>query len=179
MREGLSEPAEVIPVAQRFPLGWVLSIGAATLVIGLLIGLVVMKYFRPAASPISQPVVRSSVRLEPGHWLDGWRLSPPYGFDHPTRTAMAISSDGRFMVYSAVKENPGPQDKPRLYLRRFDQLEAKPIAGTEGGISPFLSPDDRWVGFWADGKLMKVSVDGGVPATLCDVPTAFRLQLGS
>ena len=69
---------------------------------------------------------------------------------------MAISSDGRFMVYSAVKENPGLQEKPHLYLRRFDQLEAKPIAGTEGGISPFLSPDDRWVGFWADGKLMKV-----------------------
>jgi len=41
-------------------------------------------------------------------------------------------------------------------------MEAKPIAGTEGGIDPFLSPDDRWVGFWAEGKLMKVSVDGGV-----------------
>ena len=79
---------------------------------------------------------------------------------------MAISSDGRFIVYSAVTENPGPQAKPHLYLRRIDQLEAKPIAGTEGGINPFLSPDDRWVGFWADGKLMKVSIDGGVPVTL-------------
>jgi serine/threonine-protein kinase len=179
MRDGLSEPAEVMPVAQRFPLGWILSIGAAALVIAFLSGMVVMKYIRPAASPISQPVVRSSVRLEPGYWLDGWRRSPPSGFDQPTRTAMAISGDGRFMVYSAIKENPTPQDKPQLYLRRFDQLEAKPITRTEGGISPFLSPDDRWVGFWADGKLMKVSVDGGVPTPLCDVPYPFGFSWGA
>jgi serine/threonine-protein kinase len=82
------------------------------------------------------------------------------------------------MVYSAIKENPGTQDKPRLHLRRFDQLDARPIAGTEGGISPFLSPDDNWVGFWADGKLMKVSVDGGVPATLYDAELPFGASWG-
>jgi len=168
MREELAEPPLVIPVARRFPLGWILSTGAATLVLGLVMGLAVMRYLKPAASPISQYVVRTTIRLEPGHWLDGVRLSPPEGFDHPTRTAMAISGDGRFIVYVAVKENPGEQDKPHLYLRRFDQLDAKPIAGTEGGMSPFLSPDDRWVGFWADGKLRKVSIDGDVSVTLCD-----------
>jgi len=52
----------------------------------------------------------------------------------------------------------------------MDQSAAKPIAGTEGGTCPFLSPDSRWVGFWADGKLKKVLVEGGVPSTLCDVP---------
>jgi serine/threonine-protein kinase len=82
---------------------------------------------------------------------------------------MAISSDGKFIVYSAIEENPGPQAEPRLYLRRMDQSEAKPIAGTEGGINPFLSPDNRWVGFWADRKLKKVPVEGGVPVTLCDL----------
>ncbi len=92
---------------------------------------------------------------------------------------MALSSDGRFVVYSAVKENPATQDKPNLYLRRFDQLEARPIAGTEGGSSPFLSPDDRWVGFCADGKLMKVSVDGGVATVLCDVPWPFGFSWGA
>jgi hypothetical protein len=91
---------------------------------------------------------------------------------------MAISNDGRFVVYSAIKENPGPQDKPRLYRRETDQLEAKPIVGSEGGISPFLSPDDRWVGFWAEGKLMKVSVEGGVPSALSDVPQPFGFSWG-
>ena len=87
---------------------------------------------------------------------------------------MAISGDGRFVVYSAIEENPGPQAKPRLFLRRMDQSEAKPIAGTEGGINPFLSPDNRWVGFWVGrGKLKKVSIEGGVPSTLCDLSARF------
>jgi len=71
-----------------------------------------------------------------------WRN--PEIFQSP-RTAMAISSDGRFIVYSAIKENAGPQDQPRLYLRRTDQSVSTPIAGTEGGINPFLSPmTDGW-----------------------------------
>ena len=64
-------------------------------------------------------------------------------------------------------------------LRRFDQLEAKPIAGTEGGFSPFLSPDDLWVGFWAGGKLMKVPVEGGIAAVLCDVPQPYGFSWGA
>lgn len=96
---------------------------------------------------------------------------------------MAISGDGRFIVYSAVKEDPGPQDEPRLYLRRIDQLTAQPIPGTEGGVSPFLSPDDRWVGFWTGGlsgkvSLMKVSVEGGVPVSLCDTAAPFGASWG-
>jgi eukaryotic-like serine/threonine-protein kinase len=169
LREQMALPNKPLPVAQRFAPAWFIATGLTALLVGVLIGPAVMKYFKPATSQISQPVVRSPIRLEACYWLDGKRWSPPYGFDHPTRTAMAISSDCRFIVYSAVKENPGPQDKPRLYLRRLGQLEAKPIAGTEGGINPFLSPDDRWVGFWTGEKLMKVSIDGGVPVTLCDV----------
>jgi len=183
MLEGLSEPAEVIPVSQRLSPLQHMSIGAAILVIGLLSGMLAMKYFKPATAPTSQPVVRSSVRVEPGYWLEGLRWSPPYGFDQPSRTAMAISSDGRFIVYSAVKENPGPQDKPCLYLRRTDQMGANPIAGTEGGFNPFLSPDDRWVGFWVvelsgNAKLMKVSINGGVPVTLCDAALPFGASWG-
>src|SRR5208283_5248266 len=123
-------------------------------------------------APSSLPVTRAVIKLEPGHMLDGIRAQPPFGFGQPTETAVAISSDGRFIIYSAIRENPGSQDKSQLYLRRTDEFEAKPIAGTEGGISPFLSPDDRWVGFWAYHKLMKVSTDGGVPVTLSD-----RIQL--
>jgi len=178
MLELTPSPAAAIPAARRFPLKWVTSISAVTLLIGLLVGLEVMKYLRPAASTISQPVVRSLIGLEHGQRLAGFTLSPPFGFDRPTRTAMAVSSDGRFMVYASVKENPGPQDNSCLYLRRFDELEAKPIAGTEGGISPFLSPDDRWVGFWNDGKLMKVSIEGGVPAALCEVSMPFGFSWG-
>ena len=141
-----------------------LAVGVGSmLVIGLVVGYWSGHSSRPASS---LPATRTVIRLEAGHMLDSIRLSPPFGLDQPTKTAMAISRDGRFLVYSAIRENPGPQDKPQLYLRRTDELEAKPIAGTEGGMCPFLSPDDRWVGFWADGKLMKVSINGGVPVTL-------------
>jgi serine/threonine-protein kinase len=135
-----------------------------------------MQYFKPTASLVSQPVVRTAVKLEPGHWLAGLRRLD--GFQRPTRTAFALSRDGSFIVYSAIAENPGPQTKPQLYLRRMDRSEARPIAGTEGAIGPFLSPDDRWVGLVADGKLKKVSVDGGVPALLCDVQSPFGFSWG-
>jgi eukaryotic-like serine/threonine-protein kinase len=179
MQEQMALPQEPLPEPQRLRFGWLIAATMTTLVIGLLIGPAVMKHLNPGASLVPRPAVRSLVRLESGQWLEGQRFHPPYGFDHPTRTAMALSSDGRFIVYSAVKENPGVEDKPRLYLRRLDQLEAKPIAGTEGGSSPFLSPDDRWVGFWADAKLMKVPVEGGVPAVLCDVPWPFGFSWGT
>jgi len=108
MREALVGLSVEVPAVRRVPLAWLIAAGTAILLMGLLMGAALMTYFKPATSQMSQPVVRSAVRLEPGHWLDGWRWSPPYGLDHPTRTAMAISSDGRFVIYSAVKENPRP-----------------------------------------------------------------------
>jgi hypothetical protein len=179
MQEETSPAAAATSVARLFPFRWVLSISAATLVTGLLAGLMIMKFLSPATSPVPKPVVRSVVRLEQERYLSGFLLSPPFGYERPTRTAMAISSDGRFMVYAAIKANRGPQDKSCLYLRRFDELEAKPIAGTEGAVSnPFLSPDDRWVGFFNDDKLMKVSIEGGVPAALCDISMPFGFSWG-
>jgi serine/threonine-protein kinase len=172
-------PREPLPMGQRLRPGWLFAAGLSALGIGLLIGAAVMNYLKPGTSRVAQPAVRSLVKLETGQWLEGRRCHSPYGIEQPTRTAMVLSSDGRFIVYSAVKENPGAQDKGCLYLRRLDQLEPKSIAGTEGGISPFLSPDDRWVGFWADGKLMKVPVEGGVPAILCEVPAPFGFSWGA
>jgi hypothetical protein len=126
----------------------------AILITGIIVGY--LARIHSQSNPSSR-VTRAVVKLEPGHRL--------YGIRQPI--TMALSSDGSFIIYSAIRENPEPQDKPQLYLRRTDQLEAKPIPGTEGGIMPFLSPDNRWVGFWADDKLVKVSLDGGVPVILC------------
>jgi serine/threonine-protein kinase len=181
MQEETVPPAETVPVPvpQRLRPGLLIAACSMALVVGVLIGPVVMKYFKTSASSTSPHVMRSFIRLEPGHWLGGSGLSPYLRLYRPTRTEMAISSDGRFLVYSAIRENPGPQDNSRLYLRKFDQLEAHPIAGTEGGINPFLSPDGSWIGFWADGKLMKVPAEGGVPAILCDVSRPFGFSWGA
>ena len=42
------------------------------------------------------------------------------------------------------------------------------LAGTEGGLAPFWSPDNRSLAFFAGGKLKKIDAAGGAPITLCD-----------
>ena len=54
-----------------------------------------------------------------------------------------------------------------------DQLEAMPLEGTEGAENPFLSPDERWVGFWADDELRKVQIAGGPAVTICETGQVF------
>jgi hypothetical protein len=48
-----------------------------------------------------------------------------------------------------------------IYVRSLGALESVPVAGTEQGSGPFFSPDGEWLGFVADGKLMKVPVVAG------------------
>ena len=52
--------------------------------------------------------------------------------------------------------------------------ETKPVllSGTDSGRDPFFSPDGQWIGFFADGRMKKISVQGGAPVVLCDAPTA-------
>ena len=61
----------------------------------------------------------------------------------------------------------------------MDSLEAKPIPGTEGAVNPFFSPDGQWLGFFAGGKLKKVSVSGGAALTLGDAAIPRGASWGS
>ena len=78
---------------------------------------------------------------------------------------LAISADGRHVVYRTTTEK-GFQ----FNLHSLDDLSDRPIPGTEGSTrgSPFFSPDGESVGFFAGGKLKKVSLSGGSPITLCE-----------
>jgi serine/threonine-protein kinase len=75
-----------------------------------------------------------------------------------------LSADGRRLVFMGPGE-PWTQ----LYIRDLDQLEARPLANTDGAFGPFLSPDGEWVAFVRDDKLMKISIRGGPATTLCSV----------
>jgi Tol biopolymer transport system component/predicted Ser/Thr protein kinase len=103
-------------------------------------------------------------------------LWPPRAVDHPpvrldvdlgtdvslgsTAGADAIlSPDGTRLVYVSQQ---------RLYTRKLDQPKATELAGTQGAFEPFFSPDGQWVAFFANGKLKKISVEGGAAITLCD-----------
>ncbi len=44
--------------------------------------------------------------------------------------------------------------------------------------APLFSPDGQWVGFFAGGKLKKVSLRGGAPLTLCEAPDSRGASWG-
>lgn len=87
----------------------------------------------------------------------------PYTF--ASGSVVAISADGRRIAYLASIAGGVQQ----LHLRSLDNVSTRPISGTEMGIQPFFSPDGRWLGFVSEGKLKKVSLEGGNPVTLADV----------
>ncbi|HVT48437.1 MAG TPA: protein kinase [Vicinamibacterales bacterium] len=79
-------------------------------------------------------------------------------------TSPNISPDGRHIVFGAQKDGVA-----LLYVRGMDDLDARPLAGTNGASNPFWSPDSRVIAFFANEKLRKVPVDGGPPIAICDV----------
>jgi Tol biopolymer transport system component len=56
-------------------------------------------------------------------------------------------------------------------MRAIGSFEGRPLVGTDGALQPFWSPDSRSVGFFADGKLKRIDVSGGVPQIVCDAPS--------
>jgi serine/threonine-protein kinase len=89
------------------------------------------------------------------------------------QNALAISPDGRWLVFAATEG-----DTRRLFKRSLEQFDAVPIPGTEDGFHPFFSPDGRWVGFFAEEKLKKVPLAGGPPQVLADAPVPWGATWG-
>jgi serine/threonine-protein kinase len=56
-----------------------------------------------------------------------------------------------------------------LYYRDLHKLGITRLAGTDGAYYPFFSPDGRWLAFYADGFLKKISVPEGQVITLARV----------
>jgi hypothetical protein len=78
-------------------------------------------------------------------------------------TTVAISPDGGSIVFRDPPAGAG-----QLYLKRRDDLEAQPLAGTEGGTGPFFSPDGAWIGVFERQEMRKVPISGGTSLKLVD-----------
>jgi len=94
-------------------------------------------------------------------------IAPPRGttFENLLSDAdYAVSPEGRRIVFRG-RDGAGAV---RLYLRPLESLEPVMLAGTEDARQPFWSPDGREIGFFARGRLMRVSVAGGAVAAVCD-----------
>ena len=98
-------------------------------------------------------------------------VSPPTGTTigvAENRMRIAISPDGRRLAIVASTEG-----QQQIWLRALDSVSAEPLPGTEGAVSPFWSPDSRFIGFFSpgDGALKKVAVTGGPARTICAAQT--------
>jgi serine/threonine protein kinase/WD40 repeat protein len=80
--------------------------------------------------------------------------------------AIALAPNGAKLVFVA-RDSSG---KNLLWIRPLDSLTVQPLPGTENPSFPFWSPDSRFIGFFAEGKLKKIDASGGPPQTLCDAP---------
>jgi len=79
------------------------------------------------------------------------------------------SPDGGYLV-----ANPLDSSGHRLlWIRSLDEAEGRWIPETEGAGAPFWSGDGRWIGFYASGRIKKVSPAGGSPQSVVEVPGVF------
>ena len=77
---------------------------------------------------------------------------------------LAVSPDGHRLVYRAGGSNTTGSP---LMVRAIDRLDAEPVADVSWAYAPFFSPDNRWIGFFENAELKKVSIAGGPAITLC------------
>jgi serine/threonine-protein kinase len=82
--------------------------------------------------------------------------------------AVAISADGLRIAYS-TRDLDG---KNRLAQRSAGSSKSVVYAGTEGAVAPFFKPDGKWIAFFADQRLKKISVEGGPVVTLSDASSS-------
>jgi Tol biopolymer transport system component/tRNA A-37 threonylcarbamoyl transferase component Bud32 len=79
---------------------------------------------------------------------------------------IALSPDGTTAAFVASFLG-----RSGLWLRTLDGTAVRPLLGTEGAYSPFWSPDSKSIAFFAEGKLLRVDLAGGAPATVCFAPS--------
>jgi eukaryotic-like serine/threonine-protein kinase len=75
---------------------------------------------------------------------------------------VALSPDGSSIAYRGARQGIG-----RLYFHSLARLTSTALPGTEGAYGPFFSPDGRWLGFFAEGHLKKISLDTLAIEALC------------
>ena len=142
----LTAPAEAGAVVRQQPL-WQKWVTAASVLTAVIISVAAAVTYRrpPAVRPMHFAIPVSS-----------------------EVTQLAISSDGKFLALVTPDETTG---KNILSVQAIGDQHAVPLAGTEGASYPFWSPDSQYVGFFAEGRIMKVRAAGGpvqliVPVTM-------------
>ena len=134
-------PSQMVP-KQKLRLPWALF--AIAVVFALAVSYV--HHFRE--TPAEKPLYRFVVPLPQDAGLHTLSLSP----------------DGRHVAI-AMGQQRGTR---RLWVHSLETGEQREMPGTGEAQYPFWSPDSRYIGFFAEGKLKKIALAGGPPQSLCD-----------
>ena len=105
--------------------------------------------------------------------LWGWlRPTPPprlarFEVGVPEDVPLTTGTNGRTLAISPDGSNLAFLGPGRaIYIRAIDQLQPRPLPGTEAAHTPFFSADGEWVGFYSGNSVKKVALAGGPPMTI-------------
>jgi eukaryotic-like serine/threonine-protein kinase len=143
--DALAAPAmEATPAQRRASsrLLWIAVVGTVLVAVGLAV--VRFREASPAASPETRTEITTLATTDP--------------------VSLAISPDGEKIAFVGSFE-----ERPQLWLRFLDSTSSRPLAGTDYALFPFWSPDSRSIGFFAEGRLKRIDIDGGSVQILAKV----------
>ncbi len=155
--DALAEPAPLPAEPAGRPSGFLRrwAPGGITLLLALA-AVAAILLTRSRTSPPSNDVARFTIAL-------------PSPLEIGERDALALSRDGRRFAFVGVEGS-----ESRIFIQDLNSFDARPLPGTEGGHTPFFSPDGEWLGFFTSSQLLKVSLRGGAPIALCPTPPVSR-----
>jgi len=146
------QPATLTPAARAIDRrGWYAAAIAAAIALALATALV-WRANRPIASP---PLVALTIAPPAGSVFtltEGSVQAPQF----------AVSPDGRLLAFVATDGGGVPE----IWIRRLDSTEAHAIPGTAKATYPFWAPTSRSIGFFANGALQRIDLDGTPPRKL-------------
>lgn len=127
---------------------WTVALGIAV-VMGAIAGFL-LRY-----PSLSSPSVRAVINPPPDtHFrLTSDAAGPP-----------VLSPDSSYVAFTAT----GTDGKIALWVRPMNGADARQLPDTTDAIFPFWSPDSHSIGFFANGKLRTIDVNGTTGQTLCD-----------
>jgi eukaryotic-like serine/threonine-protein kinase len=146
---GAAPAAVAAPAATRGAPAWALALGALVLLAFGAAGALLL-----ARAPGTARTMHVSVLPPEGAIIDD------------DQTHAAISPDGSMLVFVATDSSGTSQ----LWLRELSSAEPRPLPNTQDAILPFWSPDNRFIGFFAEGRLKKADVAGRTVQVVCDAP---------
>jgi serine/threonine protein kinase len=145
---GISQLAQ--PAVERSSSSWptTLSIILASVVCTALVVGALGFLFRPQPAPAERLEFSIPLQEEMSH--------------------LALSADGHMLAFVSPDPVSGAN---KVSVQRIGSPTVTVLPGTDGASYPFWSPDDVYVGFFADGKLKKVAISGGAPQVLAIATT--------